>query len=144
MRQATYWRIAGASEPTAHTWRFASAQTAVGSILAYDGVSAAAPIHAVSGQPNLASKSITAPSVTTTAPGVLVVDLSGITGKAAVTPASGATERSEIVSTAAPTYFVSAETADFVPSQVGATGTKVATSSVTGANIGQLVALTPE
>jgi hypothetical protein len=39
---------------------------------------------------------------------------------------------------------VTAETASFLPGTVGATGAKVATSSASGPNIGQLVALTPE
>ena len=144
MRKATYWRTAGASEPVSYTWQFANAQGAVGSILSYDGVSTSAPVEAVTGQPNLASKSITAPSVSTVSPDALVVGLFSVAKNATVTAPTGMTERSEIASNNATTGAVTGETADYAPTQTGATGTKVATSSISGANIGQLVVLRPE
>ncbi len=143
LRKATYWRLATASEPASYTWQFSLARAAVGTILAYDGVSATDPIQASSGQPNAGSTSITAPSLTTTTPDAVVVGLFGIGGNTAIAPPSGMTERSEVRSPTAVTAKAVGETADLTLAQPGPTGDLVATSTKSGANIGHLVALTP-
>ena len=143
IRKATFWRLATASEPTSYTWGFNKPRSAVGTILAYDGVSVTSPIQANSGQANAASRSLTAPSLTTTTPDALVVGLFGLAKRATVTPATGMTERSEVVSATIVSPAATGETADRTQAQPGATGPQVATASSGGANIGQLVALTP-
>lgn len=143
MRKATFWRLATASEPVSYTWGFNKPRNAVGTILAYDGVSATSPIQASSGQVNAASRSMTAPSLSTTTPGAVMVGLFGLAKRATVTPATGMTERSEVVSPTTVSAAATGETADRVQAQPGATGPQVATASSGGVNIGQLVALTP-
>ena len=143
IRKATFWRLATASEPASYTWGFNKPRSAVGTILAYDGVSATSPIQASSGQVNAASRSIAAPSLTTTTPDAVVVGLFGLAKRATVTPPAGMTERSEVVSAAGVIPVATGETADRSQAQPGATGPQVATASSGGVNIGQLVALTP-
>jgi hypothetical protein len=143
VRKATYVRVAGADEPASYAWGFDRRPSAVGSILAYSGVSGSAPVEASSGRANAASKLVTAPSVTTTSPGALVVGLFAVNKRAGVTPPVGMVERSEVSSPAAVTYPVTGESADLVRATAGASGDKVATSTVSGASIGQQIALTP-
>jgi hypothetical protein len=144
IRKATFWRLAGASEPETYTWGFSKALNAVGTILAYDGVSATSPIQASSGQANAASTSITAPSLTTTSPDALVVGLFGLAKRATIAPPTDMTERSEVVTpTTVTTAAATAETADRTQARAGDSGPQVATATSGGPNVGQLVALTP-
>jgi hypothetical protein len=143
IRKATFWRLAGASEPASYTWRFSKALNAVGSILAYDGVSATSPIQASSGQANAASTSIAAPALTTTSPDALVVGLFGLAKRATIAPPTNMVERSEVVTpTSVTTVAATAETADRVQARAGDTGAQVATANSGGQSVGQLVALT--
>lgn len=142
IRKATYYHgVTATPEPGSYTWRFSTKPAAVGSILAYSGVSTSAPVMASSGQANAGSKSVTAPSVTTTGPAV-VVGLFGVNKGTALAPPADMVERTEIRSAATVRYPLTAEAADLIPG-VGATGPKVATSTTSGASIGQLVALNP-
>lgn len=143
MRKATFWRLATASEPASYTWGFNKPRSAVGSILAYSGVSPTSPIQASSGQVNAASRSIAAPSLTTTTPSAMVVGLFGLARRATVTPATSMTERSEVASPTTVSAPATDETADRLQAEPGATGPQVATASTGGVNIGQLIALTP-
>jgi hypothetical protein len=144
IRKATYWRTATATEPESYTWRFNNGKAAVGTILSYNGVSTTAPIEASSGQPNAASKSIQAPSLTTASPDALVVGLFGIAKNAAVAPPTGMTERSEAsVATGTTGGIATGETADYTPNQPGPTGAKTATATLSAPSIGHLVALRP-
>ena len=143
VRKATYVRVAGGSEPASYVWGFDRRPSAVGSILAYSGVSGSTPVEASSGRANAASKLVTAPSVTTTSPGALVVGLFTVNKRAGLTPPTGMVERSEVSSPAAVTYPVTGESADLVRASAGASGDKAATSTLSGASIGQQIALTP-
>ncbi len=144
LRKSTFWRVAGSAEPASYTWQFSSPTTrATGSVLSYTGVSAADPIEASSGQVNPSSTSITAASLTTTSPNALVVGLFSVARTATVGPPTGMTERTEVTSPAGSTYFVTAATADVAQSAPGATGAKIALSSLAAVNIGHLVALRP-
>ena len=70
---AVYQRVAGASEPTNHTFSWSSGtEKAVGGILRYDGVDTSSPIDAWATQTGSDSSPI-APSVTTTVDNVMVV-----------------------------------------------------------------------
>lgn len=139
----TYWRVSDGAEPATVRWQFSKAQPAVGSISAYSGVSTTTPIQASAGQVNASSRSITTPSVTTTAPREMVVSLYGIGRGSDLTTPPQLTARSEIASPTTIPYKVAAATADHVATSAGGTGTTTATSSVTGPSVGQTVALTP-
>lgn len=143
MRLATFSRVADAAEPGSYTWGISSTRVAVGSMLAYSGVSGTVPVEASSGQVNARSKSITAPSVTSVSPNAVVVGLFGTSRGATVTPPTGMTERSDVRSPVSASSQITGETADAVQVAAGASGPRVATATLAGANIGQLVALKP-
>ncbi|GEM_PF-1621949 len=85
--QGSYYRVADGSEPASYAWTFGSSRAA-GGIGAYRGVDPDAPIDAHSGQTG-SSATLTAPSVTTTTEGALLLGLftSGH-GNTNVTPSS--------------------------------------------------------
>src|SRR5205814_1599209 len=72
--QALYYRVVTASEPASYSWSFSGAVPAAGGIVAYSGVSTAAPVDVSGGTgQNVNATSIVAPSVTTTVSGTRVV-----------------------------------------------------------------------
>lgn len=140
--QAIYWHAAGASEPATYTFTFgAPVASAVAGLVAYSGVDTTSPIDVAGGQSNAASSSITAPSVTTTVANTMLVGFFGLDNDATISPPSGMTERWDV--DAQGTADEGAEAADVATATAGATGTKVATASISDLSIGQLVALKP-
>jgi hypothetical protein len=142
MKKATYVRVAGSAEPVAYTWTFSKAQAASGGILAFSGVDPASPVDAVGGQVNAKSSAVTAPSITTTVSGDVLVGLFGTSVPATLTPPSGMVERFDVASTTSK-YRVASEGADEPWLLPGPTGTRTAEATAAGQNIGQLVALRP-
>jgi len=140
--QATYVRVAGGSEPANYTWTFSSAQSAVGGILDYVGGDPANPVDAQAGQVNGKSTRLTAPSITTTTNGDALIACFDVTQDNQIAPPASMTERFETVSSG-PTSFLTAEAADEIQQTAGTTGTRVATATVAGKSIGQLIALRP-
>jgi len=144
LRLATYWRLVGSSEPASYTWTFSSAAGAVGTVLAYNGVSPTAPIDVSGGQANASSTSVTAPSITTTVPNAQVVGLFAVSALTTFRPPADMTERSDVASPAAVQFKVTGSTADTVRPVAGATGTRVAVAGGAAPSVGQLVALRPQ
>jgi acid phosphatase type 7 len=143
MKAAAYYRVATASEPSSYTWTFSTSQAASGGIAAYVGVNTSTPIDtSSSAQATTGTTSITAPSVTTAGIGEMIVGLYTSTGVGTVTPPAGTSERWDVNSTAG-SYKIISEVADFVKTTAGPTGDKIATATVSGRNIGQLIALMP-
>lgn len=141
MRKATYVKVAGASESTSWTWSLSRAEGATVVVAAYSGVSTSNPVDAVGGQVNLASSSITAPSVSTSVAGAQLVGLFGIARSTDVVPPSTMTELGQ--ATASATYLVTGQVSDEARGAAGATGTRTATASGASDNIAHLVALRP-
>ena len=139
LRSASYWHVAGSAEPSSYTWTLSSAQGAAGSVLDYRGMPTA-PVEGSTGQSNASAASITAPSVSTATVGDLVVGVFATATQTSVTPPAGMTERGESA-TSGGTYRITVEVADTVPSGTGGVGTKAATASAAGTNIGSLLAL---
>jgi hypothetical protein len=140
-RQLLYVRVAGASERA--TYRFALSQTskAAGVLAAYGGVDPAATI-ASAGQSNTTSTSITAPSISSQRAGDLVVGFFGVVPDAVtqITPPPGMTERIEVMpAKALPRPAL--ELSDAVLAAAGDTGARIATSSIAGPSIGQVIVL---
>jgi hypothetical protein len=139
--QAAYYKVAGGSEPSSYTWTFSVSEGAVGGILAYTGASTSNPIDAQGGQVNAKSTLLTAPSITTTANGDALVAFFDVTQNSTVTPPGSMTERFDLVTGSMP--FLTAEGADEIQATAGPTGARVATASLAGKSIGQLIALRP-
>jgi hypothetical protein len=140
--QSVYYLVATDTEPTSYTWTFTNARAAAGGILDYSGVNSFDPIDAHAGQANGKSTSLTAPSITTTVTGDVVIAFFDVTRNNQVEPPAPMTERFDVASNAVSPYLT-AECADQIKAKVGATGRRTSTASLAGVNIGQLVALRP-
>ena len=142
LTQVVFVWTAGSSEPANYTFTLSKPVSAVvGGMLAFSGLDPLSPIDAHGGQANASSASVTAPSITTTVADTLVIGLFGTGNNATFTAPAGMSERFDVLTTG--TSNVAAEGAEVTQAAAGATGTKVATASMSGMNIGQLVALRP-
>jgi hypothetical protein len=99
-----YWKTAGESEPASYTWTFSTSSRMVGGITTFSGVDTEFPIHAHDAVLTAAT-SVTAPSVTTTVPGCMLIrSYSAMTGTSAenlelyFVTAAGATQLFSVVS----------------------------------------------
>jgi len=142
MRQAIYIRIATATEPSSFTWSFSASMSAAGVIAAYQGADPTTPVDASSGQPNPASTSITAPALSTTVSGALLIGFFGTVGNPATTPPPGMIEQADVLQNAGKNK-ISLEAADTLLAATGSSGAQTATASQASANIGQLIAIRP-
>jgi hypothetical protein len=140
--QATYVHVAGGSEPATYTWTFSLAETAVGAVAAYGGVDTSQPVAANGGQAN-SGTAIVAPSVTPGVPSTRLVGVFSIAGKRTISPPGTMLERAEIVTANGTNAKLTIELSDETLAASGASGTRTATGSGSGANIGQLIALRP-
>jgi hypothetical protein len=136
IRQATYYKVAGASEPSSYSWSLGSSRTASGGIVDYSGVNQTVPIDATaSGSGSSGNAAI--PSVTTSAAGDQVLALVSVATGTTVTPDPSTTGRYEKSSNS-----TTSEAADFAQASAGTTATKTATpSKSTSAWIAQTIAL---
>ena len=142
--QYVYYHVAGGGEPSSYTWTFGGKTGVAGAMLAYSGVDTTNPIDAHSGQAGTTkSVSITAPSVTATVSGDMLVGLFGIHAQHTIAPAASMVERTDIAQVKGGGQKVTSETADALLSTAGATGARVATADSSGYGIGQLIALKP-
>jgi hypothetical protein len=121
LRHATWYRVATGSEPASYAWALGTSRAAAGAISAYRGVNGTVPIDA-SATGTGASGNATAPVVTTSSAGDLVIAASGFATATTVTPDATTTERYDRSSSAGAT----AEGADFVQSAAGTTASKTA------------------
>ena len=142
MRQSVYWHLVGASEPSSYTWSWGFQAGASGGIQAYGGVDPGNPVNASGGQTASSSATVTAPTITTTVTGAMLVGFFGTSAASTATPPAGMTERLDDRATAG-TYLASTEGADQQLGAAGATGARSAVASYAVTNVGQLVALTP-
>ncbi|HVL96839.1 MAG TPA: right-handed parallel beta-helix repeat-containing protein [Solirubrobacteraceae bacterium] len=139
MTQAVYVKTAGAFEPTGYRWRFGTAAVSAGGILRYEGVDGANPVAASGGRYGAKTAKIIAPSVS--APGdAAVVGVFGTSGKSAVAPAGGLSERYD--EQLASTRNVSSAAADSLRLLAGLTGELVAVAATASSHtIGQTIVL---
>ncbi len=127
---ATYYRVAGASEAASYTWTLSSSHSgAVGGIITYSGVDTSAPID-VSAQATTPNDSVhTAPSVTTTQAGDMLITVHEYTSTRSWLPPTGMTERVDIASVSNTSSGVTLEMNELLLGAAGPTGTKTATAS---------------
>ena len=142
LRQATYVSVAGVTIPA--SWRFGLKTKSVvaGGIAAYSGVNTTTPVETSGAKINPSSTSITAPSVTSTAPGSMLVGVFGTAINATMTPPSGMAEQADLKTGSGPKK-VAVELADDTLEVAGATGQRVATASLAALNIGTVIVLRP-
>ncbi|MDI6799150.1 MAG: hypothetical protein QMD53_00455 [Actinomycetota bacterium] len=129
---ATYYKVAGASEPISYDFgvdKAGSAIRASGGITAYSGVNTVSPIDVIGSNSGDSSIAV-APSVTTTAAGDMVVALFGVGDKPEFSTPAGMTERYDIfnLSTSGPNTALD----DVLQAAIGASGTKTADMTFEG------------
>jgi hypothetical protein len=134
--QLTYYRVAGASEPSSYSWSLGSKRVASGGIAAYSGVNQTVPVDATATASG-ASGNASAPSATTSVSGDLVLVFASFGAVATVTPDASTTERFDVASGSN-----ASELADFAQAGAGATSAKTITPSVSsGVWLAQTIAL---
>jgi hypothetical protein len=143
--QAVFVRVAGASEPSSYTWSIPDFRRIAGGISSYSGVDTAHPIDAHNGATDSAgSTSITAPSITTTTDGAMLLHLAAINAEGTISPPAGSTERWENSAFRVDsTRDALAEVSDVVQASAGVTGSRTAVASQSGRNVAVLLALRP-
>ncbi len=136
MRQATYYKVAGGSEPASYSWGLGTTRQASGGIGDYSGVNATAPIDASASETG-ASGNATISSVTTSAANDKVLGPVGFGTTTTVTADASTTERYDLASPSTTT-----EAADFDQAAAGATEVKTVIPAITTSGwISQPVAL---
>jgi MSHA biogenesis protein MshQ len=148
-RMATYYRVAGATEPASYTWTFSGASTgAAGAIITFSGVDTGNPIDDQDGALTPSSGSHAAPSIDTTEADTMLVGAWEFATSANWTAPGGMNEAIEVatvppVVNAALSMMMATQT----QGAAGATGTRTATTGVTGGNqaagVAHLLALRP-
>ena len=126
LRQATYYRVAGASEPASYSWSLGSSRAAAGGIVTYSGVNQTAPVDATA-TANGASGNAEVASVTTSAANDQVLAIVSFAAATTVSADPSTTERYEDSSTS-----TASEAADFAQAAAGATTAKTATPGSSG------------
>jgi hypothetical protein len=140
-RMATFYKVAGASEPTSYTFTSTNAFGKAGGVADWVHVDASSPIVESSGASGTGTTA-TAGSVTTVAgsPLMLVV---GINDQTTVTQPAGFSEQWDTNSKG--TYKATAESSYAIQAIAGASGSKSATSGSAGGGWeAQLIALRPQ
>ena len=136
LRELTYVKVAGASEPTSYAFTSSGSRNASGGISAYSGVNATVPVDA-SDEATGASGNATAPAVTSSSANDLVVSAVSVAVLTTVTPASGTTERFDKSSSS-----TELESADAAQAAAGAGTARTATPLIaTAAWTAQSIAL---
>lgn len=140
-RSSLYVKVATGSESGTVAFALSSSVNAVGGMAAFRGVDTTTPIDTSAGQTNgSASTSCTAPTVTATASGGMLLTFSSGVGNVTFTPASGQTEQWDVTTTAGSSNCAS-ELATETLSASGATGTRASTMSGSVTSLGQSVVL---
>ena len=138
--QALFVRVAAAAEPDAYAFTPGAAAGGAGTIVAYAGVDLAEPVVASGGQVSRNSRSMIAPSLTTTAPQTLLVAAFAHTGTSATATPAPMVARGGATGTPATRQLV----ADELRGAVGPTGERATQADARNAcGVGQLVALRP-
>lgn len=135
LRQAVYYKVAGASEGASYSWGLGTSRSTSGGIIDYRGANQTAPVDA-SATATATSGNPVAPSVTTSAAGDQVVAAISLGTATTVTEDAATTERYDVQSGS-----TTSQAADFSQAAAGATATKTVTPALGSAWIAATVAL---
>jgi hypothetical protein len=136
LRQASFYKVATASEAASYSWNLSTSRAASGGICNYNGVNTTVPVDATASAVG-ESGNATAPAVTTSDANDQVLVAGSFAAATTVTPAAGTNELFDVASSANTT-----DVADFAQATAGATTARTITPAVaTGAWIAQTIAL---
>lgn len=93
LKMSTFYRVAGASEPTSYTWTFGASQPASGGISVFSGVNKTSPVLTSSGKYNDSTATVSFSQVNTTVANTMVLAVVSVSGNTTVSAPSGLTER---------------------------------------------------
>jgi hypothetical protein len=145
VRIHAYYRLAGASEPSSYTFTLTggSGQAMTGGILDITGANTGTPINASGGQSNgsATSKSVPAPSITTTVNNALLIYAGAAQVSATWGPPGLMTTQWQ--GSTSGSYNVSNESAIQALASSGATGTRSALLSTSGKSVADMIAIAP-
>ncbi len=138
LTQAVYVRVAGASDPSSWVWTFSSATNAAGGIAAYEGVDPTSAVDVSSGAVwTSKTKILTAPSVTASTAGDLLLTAYGSVNKPTTASGMNVRWRTAVVGAAS-------TLADSVLSSAGSTDSRLSTDpGGSSGGIAQVIALRP-
>ena len=124
--QASFYKIAGGSEPGSYSFTWTTNRSAVATVTAYYGVKSTSPVDLFSavGSTNNTT-SVTAGTLTTTANDDIVLAFFGSVSNSTYTPPGSWNERGDVGTTG-----ISGSTDDQIKVTAGATGNALATSTV--------------
>jgi hypothetical protein len=144
VRQLVYAKVAGGNEPSSYTWSLSAKSNAIAIVAAHVGLDPSATVDVSGGQANASSTAITAPAVSTTVGGALLVGVFGISTDTTTTIAepSGMISHAEVALPGGRPRLT-LELADEILPVAGTSGPRTAVSARAGPSIGQLVALRP-
>ncbi len=144
-RIRAWYRFATANESASYTFTQSgtSGYDMAGGIVAVSNANPQAPVNASGGQSNgsTGSKTVTAPSITPTVPGTLLLFGGACNVAASFLPPTGMTELWDVASSGQ--YKISAETAWQYLAAGGPTGTRSATASTSCRSVANQVAVAP-
>jgi len=137
---ATYYKVAGSSEPSTYTWNFGTSGQASGTIGDYAGVNTTTPIDTSNTQYNNGVSTVDNAGVTTAYANDMLVEAVGIIRAASVQAPAGLTEGSFSASNAQ----TASQMFNGIASSIGATGNIHTTMTIgTYSTVTQLIALVP-
>ena len=142
MRQAVYYRIATASEPSSYRWTFSDTRSAAATILAYRGAAAADARRRVDRSHERFLHLGRRQQRHDDGSDALLVGFFGLASNPSVNPPTGMIEAAEATQSGGQDKMV-IEAADALLPASGATGNRTAVASGAAVNIGQLVAIRP-
>jgi hypothetical protein len=128
---ATYYRVAGGSEPSYYTWTFSAAHTgAVGGAISLRGADTSDPIDDEDGQATGLSTNHTALDVTANVNGSMLVTAHALSSSVTWTTPTGMTEEVDVASLTTPdTVGISMEMNYETRATAGATGNRTAAAA---------------
>lgn len=126
LRQANYYKVAGAGEGASYSWNLSTSRSASGGIIDYSGVNQTAPIDA-SATGTATSGNAVAPSLTTSVAGDQVVAAASFAAATTVTADATTVEQYDAASGS-----TTGEAADFAQATAGATTAKTAEPAASG------------
>jgi hypothetical protein len=143
IEEASYYKVAGASEPSSYSWTFGTSQPATGGISSYSGVDLSSPVDAKSGKYNASTATATFTQITTTVPNDMLLAFVGVSGNTTITPPSGFTENYDLKNTSS-SNGKTAEVSQFLKAAAGLTSVGTGKEdTLTVSNLTQLIALKP-
>jgi hypothetical protein len=144
LRQTIYMKVAGSSEPSSYRWKLSEQGQIAGGLTTYAGVDTAHPIdtHQAAVQKS-AGKSVTAPSITTTASDARLIQFSAVNAEGTLMAPKGMMQRWLAAAPTGKETDALAASYDARVGTAGPTGSRTATATEPGVAIAVSLALRP-